>query len=328
MGKSAVPTFAHRIQFGLVRAVETLVCALSWRTAWTLGRAVGRLYYRVDARHRRVVRANLRSSDLGLDEAAITALSKACFEHFGALLFTTLRVLRTTPDDLRRITRLEGREHLDAAFGEGKGVIGLTGHLGNWEVLALVLGLAGWKLAAIGRELDNPLLEARLRDFRMKFGNTVIPKDGAVRGAIKVLKQGGFVGFLLDQDALAAGVFVRFMGRWASTFSTAGLLAHRFDLPILPVSSRVDPDGTITVTAHPPFHAPRTGDTARDVWTATQRMTTWLEAQVKANPCQWFWMHRRFKTQPGPGEPDLPPEEWLARIGAQEASPPVNQVQL
>jgi hypothetical protein len=57
-------------------------------------------------------------------------------------------------------------------------------------------------------------------------------------------------------------------------------------------------------------------------------MTTWLEAQVKANPCQWFWMHRRFKTQPGPGEPDLPPEEWLARIGAQEASPPVNQVQL
>jgi len=309
--RNAAPTLTHRLQYGLFKAVEALVCVLPWRTAWVLGRRVGRLYYWVDARHRRVVRDNLRKSDLGLDEAAITALSRACFQHFGALLFTTLRLLRTTPEQLRRFTRIEGRENLDAAFGEGKGVVGLTGHVGNWELMALTLGVNGWNVTAIGRELDNPLLEERLREFRMAFGNSVISKDGAVRGAIKALKEGQFVGFLLDQDALAAGVFVKFMGRWASTFSTASLLASRFDLPILPIFSRVDPDGTVTVTAYPPFHAPRTGDPARDVWLATQRMTAWLERVIKANPSQWLWMHRRFKTQPGPGEPPLPPEEWL-----------------
>lgn len=197
-------------------------------------------------------------------------------------------------------------------------MIGLTGHIGNWELTALALGLAGWKVAAIGRELDNPLLEARLRTFRVACGNSVIPKDGAVRGSIRALKEGRFVGFLLDQDALAAGVFVHYMGRWASTFSTAGMLACRFDLPVLPISSRVNPDGTLTVTAHPPFHADRTGDPARDAWQATQRMTTWLEQQVKANPSQWFWMHRRFKTQPGPGEPNLPPDAWLTAAGSGE----------
>ena len=325
MPRTTDPTPAHRIQFALFLLVERLVCALPWRTAWALGKAVGRLWYRVDARHRRVVRDNLRRSDLDLPEAAIQALSRSCFEHFGGMLFATVHLLRATPEAIRARARIEGRENLEAAFGEGKGVIGLTGHIGNWELTALALGLAGWKVSAIGRELDNPLLEARLRSFRMACGNSVISKDGAVRGSIRALREGQFVGFLLDQDALAAGVFVRYMGRWASTFSTAGMLACRFDLPVLPISSRVNPDGTLTVTAHPPFHADRTGDPAQDAWLATQRMTTWLEREVKANPSQWFWMHRRFKTQPGPGEPDLPPDSWLA--AAAEAAPETQVLQ-
>jgi KDO2-lipid IV(A) lauroyltransferase len=312
MAKSSRTTLAHRLQFALFLVVEWLVSTLSWRTTWNLGRMIGRLFCRIDARHRRVVRENLRASDLGLDEAGVQAMSMAAFEHFGGLLFTTLRIMKITPEELRRITRIEGQEHLEAAFREGKGVVGLTAHIGNWELLALAVALGGWKLAAIGRELDNPLLEARLKRFRMTFGNSVIAKDGAVRGSIKALKEGQMVGFLLDQNAVAGGIFVRFLGRWACTFATAGVLAARFDLPILPVSSRVEPDGTLIITAFPPFHAPRTGDAARDAWAATQRMTTWIEDRVRENPSQWFWMHRRFKTQPGPGQPELPPEAWLA----------------
>ena len=311
MAKSTTPTLTHRLQYGMFRVVERLVRMLPWGVAWRLGHAVGLLYYRVDARHRRVVRNNLRISNLDLDEAGIQALSRACFEHFGALLFSTLRLLGATPEELRRITRLEGREHLDAAFAEGKGVIGLTGHFGNWELMALALSLEGRTMDVIGRELDNPLLETELREFRMKYGNSVIAKDGAVRGALKALKAGRMVGFLLDQDALASGVFVKFMGSWAATFSTAGMLAVRFDLPVLPISSKVAADGTLTIRVHPPFHPVLTGDPARDTWTVTQRMTTWIEAQILENPGQWLWMHRRFKTQPGPGESPLPPEEWL-----------------
>jgi KDO2-lipid IV(A) lauroyltransferase len=318
MTRTTRPTFAHRLQYGLFLAMEWLVSGLSWRAAWALGRGVGRLYYLVDARHRRVVRENLRASSLNLGEDEITALSRASFAHFGALAFTTLRLLRTTPEEVRRITRIEGREHLEAAFGEGKGIIGVTGHFGNWELLGLALSLGGWKMSVIGRELDNPLLEARLRTFRGTFGNTVIPKDGAVRSAIKGLKAGHLIAFLLDQDALTTGVFVRFLGRWASTYPTAAVLAVRFDLPILPVASRVDPDGVLTLTAYPPFHAPHTGDPDRDVWTATQRMASWTEDQVRANPSQWFWMHRRFKTQPGPGHPPLPPEAWMTAEQAGE----------
>ena len=313
MARTTAPTFAHRLQLVLFLALSRLVRALPWRTALALGRAVGRLFYRIDARHRRVVRDNIRGSNLGLGEGAIETMSRACFEHFGLLLFSTLYLLRATPEELRSITRIEGEEHIGAALREGKGIVGLTGHIGNWELVGLVLSLAGWKMTVIGRELDNPLLEAYLKAFRMQFGNTMIAKDGGVRGALKALKEGRFVGFLLDQDALTTGVFVHFLGRWASTFPTAGVFAVRFDAPILPISSRINADGSLTVTAYPSFHAPATGDPARDAWTATQRMTTWLEGQVRDNPSQWFWMHRRFKTQPGTGEPDLPSQEWLDR---------------
>jgi len=221
MARTTAPTFAHRLQLVLFLALSRLVRALPWRTALALGRAVGRLFYRIDARHRRVVRDNIRGSNLGLGEGAIETMSRACFEHFGLLLFSTLYLLRATPEELRSITRIEGEEHIGAALREGKGIVGLTGHIGNWELVGLVLSLAGWKMTVIGRELDNPLLEAYLKAFRMQFGNTMIAKDGGVRGALKALKEGRFVGFLLDQDALTTGVFVHFLGRWASTFPTA-----------------------------------------------------------------------------------------------------------
>ena len=322
MARANAVTFSHRVQFAAFRAVEALVRLLPSSGAAALGRGVGRLFCLVDARHRRLVRENLRGSSLPLDEPAVRALSQACFEHVGAMLFSTVRLLRATPDELRAVTRIEGREHIDAAFAEGKGIIGLTGHFGNWELLALALSLEGRQVDAIGRELDNPLLEAALRDFRTRTGNSVIAKNGAARGTLKSVKQGRMVGFLLDQDALASGVFVKFLGRWASTFSTPGMIATRFDLPVLPLASRVEPDGTVVVTAYPPMHIPATGDPARDTWVATQRMTAWIERQVLANPNQWFcWLHRRFKTQPGPGEPPLPEPEWLAAEGITPPGP-------
>ena len=110
------------------------------------------------------------------------------------------------------------------------------------------------------------------------------------------------------------GVWVKFLGQWASTFATAGNLAVRYGLPVLLVFSWPNEDGTITVRFEAPFEVPTTGDVARDTWVATQLMTARIEAQVRKDPRWWFWMHRRFKTRPGLGYPlpaPLPPQEWV-----------------
>ena len=306
MSKSLEPTFRHRLEYGLFRAAEGLIRLLPWRAALAVGAGVGRAFHWLDSRHRRVVRENLRRSDLGISEADIRTVADACFAHFGSLLFGTVRMLRMSEAQVRSLVRFEGLEHFDAAAAEGKGFIGLTGHFGNWELMALALSLEGRTLAVIGRELDNPLLEPYLRGLRGRYGNTVIAKEGAMRGTLKVFRQGKAVGFLLDQDATVNGVFTRFFGRWASTHPTAGLLAVKYGLPIVPIFNRVHPDGTLTVVVRPPLRVASSGNLERDTWIATQLMTWCIEAEGRRDPARWFWMHRRYKTQPG----SLPPEEW------------------
>lgn len=308
MTHATEPTFHHRLEYGLFRFAEAVIGLLPWRAALAFGHFVGLVYYRLDSRHRRVVRENLRQSDLGGTELEYRALARDCFAHFGGLLFGTVRMLRMTEAEVRRLVAFKGLEHFDGALAAGTGFIGLTGHFGNWELMALGLSLEGRTLAVIGRALDNPLLEPYLRNLRGRFGNTVIAKEGAMRGTLKVFKRGQAVGFLLDQDAHLGGVFTRFFGRWAATHPTAGLLAVKYGLPIVPIFNRVRPDGSVTVVVHPPLRVEPSGDAERDTWIATQLMTWCIEAEARRDPARWFWMHRRYKTQATEGQ--LPKKEW------------------
>lgn len=305
------PTLRHRAEYAAFKVADGLLGHLPWGTLQALGHGIGAAFHAVDARHRRVARENLRAADLGLSEKEVRAVARACFRHYGALFLGLLKLRRATPEQLRAWIKVEGLEHFDAAAAEGKGFIQLTGHYGNWEAVALAQSLEGRSLAVIGRELDNPLLEPVSAALRTRFGNTVILKDGGARGTLQSLRQGRGVGFLLDQDALGAGVFVRCLGQWASTYPTAGAFATRYGLPILPVFSWPDAEGRIVIRFEPPFQVPQTGDAAHDAWSATQAMTARIEAQIRKDPRWWFWMHRRFKTQPGPGAPDLPPSQWV-----------------
>lgn len=309
----------HRLEAALFKGVVKVLSGLPRPTVVAMGEALGGLAWILDARHRRVMRENLRAADLGLSEEEVIDLSRACFRHFGGVLFSVIPLMTASPEELDAWIRVEGLEHFDAARAEGRGFIQLTGHYGHWEAIALAQSRHGRSLAVIGRALDNPLLDPILRAFRERFGNRQIDKDGAMKETLKALKAGEGVGFLLDQDALTMGVFVRFMGQWASTFATAGSLAVKFDLPVLPVFSWPEADGRIIVRFEKPFRVPRTGEAEKDAWMATQLMARTIEDQVRKDPRWWFWMHNRFKTQPGRGNPlpaPLPPAEWLESFTA------------
>jgi len=298
MARNERPSLKHWLEYSLFKAAVACVRLLTWGGARRVGASLGRLFCLLDPAHRRITRNNLRASGMGLDEDGIRSLTRQCFANFGSMLMGTLRILSMDPGRIRSLVRIEGLEHWDAAAAEGKGFIALTGHFGNWELMALAVSMEDRPMAVIGRELDNPLIEPYLRAFRGRFGNSVIPKKGAIRESLRALKQGKAIGILLDQDAGRHGVFAEFFGQWASTFPTAGILATRYDLPVVPVFNRVHADGTVTVHIHPPFHIPKTENSEEDIRTATQLMTTCIEESIRQDPAWWFWMHRRFKTQP------------------------------
>lgn len=314
VNSSSALSLRYRLEYALFFIGDQVLSWLPMSLLWTLGEALGSLFFLLDARHRRVVRCNLTQSDLSLSPERLKYLSRHAFTHFGGFFLSLIKLRHENKEEILRRVDVEGLEHFDACQAAGKGFIQLTGHYGHWEIIALAQSALGRSLSVIGRELDNPFLEKVSAGFRTRFGNEVILKDGALRESVRALKAGKGIGFLLDQNAGEQGIWVRFLGQWASTYPSAGALVSKFDIPILPVFSWIQDDGRFKIQFQKPIHVPLTGDTDRDIWKTTQVMTHLIEAQIHRDPSGWFWLHNRFKTQPDPLNSrlhSLPRPEWV-----------------
>ncbi len=212
---------------------------------------------------------------------------------------------RFGPGDAGRIVEYEGLDRLRAALARGKGVFLFSAHYGNWEIAAVMQGFVGLPLAIVTRPLDNPLIEEFFRSCREVSGNRVIGKRSAVRHVLRALSEGLSVAIVIDQNVRSgARVFVPFFGRPAATTPTLALLALKTGAPVLPVFSEPLPGGRYRVVYGPEVEIERTGDRDRDVLELTRLCTSIIEAQVRANPSCWLWMHERWKSRPRRGELD------------------------
>jgi KDO2-lipid IV(A) lauroyltransferase len=207
-------------------------------------------------------------------------------------------LLLRPPSVMLRLVEVEGLEHLERAATPGRGVLLLTAHLGNWELLAAAHVLTGRPLSEVVRPLDQPVLDRLVARLRRRTGVEVIPKQRGLRGILDALRRGRMVGILLDQNASRAeGVFVPFFGTPASTSRGMALAALRSGAPVLPVFIRRGPDGRHRVQIQPEVLRP----VNRDPTAFTAALTAAIEAEVRRVPEQWLWAHRRWRTRP-PGE--------------------------
>jgi KDO2-lipid IV(A) lauroyltransferase len=286
-----------------VRLVVCVVQALSWDLALKLAEALARLAYRVDRRHRQVALDNLRYAFPDLDDAGRDRLVRATYRHFMTMIVEMIRLPRVLrhsnlydyvrhdqPGDLEKLLRL--------ARGPRPQLV-LTGHIGNWEMLAYVTGLIGVQAPIITRRLDNPYLHDYLGRFRAHTGMRQLDKATDYAEILAILARGGGLGMAGDQDAGARGLFVDFLGRPASTFKSIALLSLEYGAPIAVLGmARVGQPMRYILYFEdlilPEEYADRP-DAARAI---TQRYTNALERLVRRHPEQYFWLHRRWKHQP------------------------------
>jgi len=293
---------AQRVLAASARLVARGAARLSPGAGRRLGAALGQLAFWALPGRRRVALANLAEA-LGseLDARARVKVAQANFRHLGVTAVECCRLFFGPPGDLLGRVRVEGVEHIKAALADGRGVFYLGAHFGNWELLAVAHRLTGFPLSVVVRPLDNPFLEALLTQGRERSQVRLIYKRAAIRGVTTALARGECVGVLLDQNAGRHGVFVPFFGRPASTSRTLAVLALRTGAPVVPAFIRRLPDGDHAVTIEPALPIVRTGDRERDVELNTARFTAVIERHVRAQPEQWFWVHRRWKTSPPRG---------------------------
>ena len=264
------------------------------------GSRLGDLAYLAWGTMRRRVLANLRLA-FGTEKSAaeLAGIARASYRHFGQAVVEVMASMYARPVSVDRVVRVEGLEEARAAFRQGKGVILVGAHIGNWELCARTFNRLPRPVNAIVR---NPRSEwatrlvARMRQFAGM--ETITTSDNPYRAAIGRLEAGEAVGFLIDVNAGKQGIFVEFMGRFASTARGPVSMALRTGAPIVFALARRCPDGTHVLTYSPALPLLRTGDKERDLLANTAALTRVIEREIRSRPEQYYWFHRRWKQRP------------------------------
>jgi KDO2-lipid IV(A) lauroyltransferase len=288
------------VRYGLVRAVIGLLGLLPLTWASALGAAVGSVAAVLARGERRKALAGLARAFPEKPEAERLALMRACFRHLGrmALELVCVRQLDARIDDWVEWPA-ESRQAFDDALARKKGVVFVTGHVGNWELLARRAGLAGYPVFTIAREASDPRTTALIERFRGSGGVRPIWRGkgaSAAKEMLRALKAGAFLGLLIDQDTKVQSVWVPFFGHPAKTPRAAADLALRTGAAVLTgFCHRVAPHRYRIVMREV---SPPEGDGEALVTALTAKLTQGIEAAIREHPEQWVWMHERWKSPP------------------------------
>jgi Kdo2-lipid IVA lauroyltransferase/acyltransferase len=262
---------------------------------------LGRLAYDVSPKPRERAIRHLGLA-FGKEKTAqeILALSKRVFVMLGKNGGDVLRSLKVrTLDDLNKFLITEGLENYEKAFSKGKGVMFLTSHLGAFDLQITNMALRGLKPNIIGTALKDERLNELLLKYRNAYGAVAIERGKESMRLFKVLKSGGSIAILIDQDTKVKSRFVDFFGMKAATPIGATILALRTGAAVVPTYIYLGADGKQHMHILPEIPLVLTGDDETDLIVNTQNFTNFTEQIVREHPEQWVWMHERWKTKPG-----------------------------
>ena len=267
---------------------------------WAFGflKAVGWLVYVSIPRFRNKTIENLRIAFGGeKEDAEIKRMARRVFLNLGRNAADAIRLQKFTPHNIDRYVKAIGLENMDRALKKGKGVLAITGHIGNWELLGAYLALKGYPLNVVGAKLYDHRLNKIIVENREKAGLRNITRGSGTREILRALKRGEVVGILIDQDTRVEGTFVDFFGRKAFTPIGPVLLAMKTGAPLIPLAIHIKEDNTHLITVEEELSLEFTGDPESDLIVNTQRCTHEIEKFIRRDPTQWVWMHDRWKTR-------------------------------
>jgi Kdo2-lipid IVA lauroyltransferase/acyltransferase len=219
------------------------------------------------------------------------SLGKNALELFKMLSYSSEKIARL-------VTSVEGAHNMVAAHAQKKGVLCLTAHMGNWEILPIFVQQQGWPSAAVAQALYDERLDDLLNHFRESHGVPVIKRKHVTKDIIRRLRENRLLGMLNDQDTGVDSRFAPFFGKMAKTPVGIFRLARKLGCPVIPVFITRSSDGKNKVFIEPALEVPVTQDEENDLVVCAQRCNAAVEKYVRQFPEQWVWFHQRWKSQP------------------------------
>lgn len=297
--------FRHRIEFAVADGLLKFLGWLPHSIARAICEILAILSYAFWPRLRSVGLYNLKLAFPEWDDRERRRVLRGEFRNLGRMLADFAYFPRLNRQNIERLIIYDGFENYDEARKQGKGVLYLTAHFGNWELGSFAHGVYGYPCNFIVREMDNPCLDQLINGYRCASGGRAIEKREFARQVLAAFGRGEAVGVLIDQNMLPGeGIFVDFFGRPASTTTGPARVVRKTGVPIIL--------GLVIWDAKLKKYRLRfdridwieRADPEEEIAVNTANFTQRIEQYIRRYPDQWLWVHRRWKTRPD-GEPPL-----------------------
>lgn len=289
----------------LYRAAETafwLVGLLPLGLSLALGSVLGWLGFVAAGSERRKALASLALAFPELSETERRRIACRCFRNLGRSAAEVCCLRRL--DVASYVEPAEGtRARIDHALSQGKGLIWVTAHLGNWELLAAGLSAHGYDVRPVATQSYDPRFTDMIDRWRRRQGVRTLwrGRQGLAEGVSEALSSGAILGLLIDQDTRTRGAFVPFFGKTAWTPTGAAELSRQSGAPALAGFIRQKTGGGHQIEAvELPLHSG--GEPEETDRLNTAKLTEAIETAIRQRPADWVWMHQRWRTRPEGGE--------------------------
>ena len=286
------------VLYYLARCLAFLVYIMPLSAALALADFIGFLAFLAARKYAAITLENLRSVFGGeKTDSEICRIARQVFKNISRNAVELVRFPKISKSNIDDFIRIEGSEILDREFSKGNGIVVVTGHIGNWEMMAITLRIKGYPGVAVGKRIYFHKYDEYLNSLRQFHDVNIVYRDDSPRKILKVLKSNGIVGIVADQDVDSVeGVFVNFLGRKAYTPAGPAVLAKATGASLVPAV--VIRDGRrYRLIVNNPIELVDTGNKEADTVANTQRWSDVLESYIRKYPDQWVWMHRRWKTK-------------------------------
>jgi KDO2-lipid IV(A) lauroyltransferase len=263
-----------------------------------LMRAISWFAYHVSSKHQKIIHTNL---DLAFDKTLTKEAEKEIgISAFMNLLDTTLGIIKRDglrKEDVLKNVSFEGEEIVEKYKKQGRKIIFITGHQGNWELLSQSIAIRfDLTLVGVGRELDSKMMDRILKKNREQFNIEMVYKKGAMKGCIRALSKDKAIGILVDQSIkLTQSININFFGKPATHTPLASILSRKFNIDLIPAFISTDDYKNYKVKIYKPIESVKTDNQDEDLLKLTQAQAYIMEQVIIEHPKQWFWMHKRWK---------------------------------
>jgi len=283
---------------GVLKFISWFFSRLSLRAALAVGRGLGWIYGSVIRYHRRDALQALERSLPDTTVAERRGILHRMYANLGMNVVETARLPYVTEAHLRETVDWEGEQHAWDVLAAGKGMLVLSSHMGNFDILCTIAPRFNYPTTIITKRIKNKAINDYWMEARARFGLKFVPAHNSYRTCLSALRKNEIIGFILDQNMIRdEGIFVNFFGRPACTTPGLAFMSAQSGAAVLPVFMLRLPGGRHLVKTLPPI-APPPDRKPETIATYTQLYTKVIEDMIRAHPDQWIWIHRRWRTTP------------------------------